>query len=81
MKMLERIDENTIKLTMTSSISGKENTMEIKVTQKQWDDWQDGTLIQNAMPHLSPDEREFIITGITAQEWDETFKESDENEV
>ena len=25
--------------------------------------------IQEAMPHLTPDEREFIMTGITAEEW------------
>jgi hypothetical protein len=29
--------------------------------------------VQNAMPHLSADEREFIMTGITPTEWDEMF--------
>jgi hypothetical protein len=27
-------------------------------------------LIQEAMPNLTPDEREFIKTGITNDEWD-----------
>jgi hypothetical protein len=35
--------------------------------------WGQGELVQNAMPHLSADEREFIMTGITPTEWDEMF--------
>jgi hypothetical protein len=54
----------------TSPFSGKENSMEIAVTQEQLDDWCDGTLIQRAMPNLTPAEREFIKTGITDVEWD-----------
>ena len=29
-----------------------------------------GALIQDAMPHLDPDQREFLMTGITPAEWD-----------
>jgi hypothetical protein len=29
------------------------------------------------MPHLTPDEREFIMTGITEEEWDELFSEDE----
>jgi hypothetical protein len=48
--------------------------MEIEVTLEQLRSWQvDGVLIQNAMPHLTPDEREFIKTGITPEEWDSAF--------
>jgi|TARA_R100000234_G_C4991961_1_gene176008 hypothetical protein len=48
--------------------------MEIDVTLEQLSSWQvDGVLIQNAMPHLTPDEREFIKTGITPEEWDSAF--------
>ena len=47
--------------------------MEIEVTQEQLSSWESGTLIQNAMPHLSADEREFIMTGITPEEWDSAF--------
>ena len=32
-----------------------------------------GELIQNAFPMLSADEREFIMTGCTPEEWDEMF--------
>ena len=57
-------------ITRKSIISGNVNTMDINVTQEQLSAWESGTLIQNAMPHLSADEREFIMTGITPQEWD-----------
>lgn len=32
-------------------------------------------LIQNALPDLTADEREMLMTGITASEWDEMFAE------
>ena len=57
----------------TSPFSGNTNSMEIEITQEQIALWESGTLIQNAMPHLSADEREFIMTGITPEEWDSAF--------
>ena len=56
-----------------SSFSGNINVMDLPVTQKQLDRWQAGELVQNVFPHLSADEREFIMTGITPQEWEEEF--------
>ena len=32
-----------------------------------------GALIQNAFDFLTPDEREFLMTGITPEEWDKMF--------
>ena len=60
-------------ITRKSMLSGEINSMELDVTQEQLDLWQGGKLIQNAFPHLNADEREFIKTGITAQEWDNAF--------
>ena len=56
-------------------LSGEFKTMTIPVTQAQLDDWDSGTLIQDAMPSLSADEREFIMTGITPDVWEELFAE------
>ena len=56
-----------------SPFSGKINRMGIQVTQAQIDAWLNGELIQNAMPNVSADEREFIKTGITPEEWENTF--------
>jgi hypothetical protein len=40
-------------------------------------DWENGTLIQLAMPNLTPDQREFIMTGVTSEEWADEFSEDD----
>ena len=44
--------------------------MDIDVTHEQIAQWESGVLIHQAMPHLCEDEREFIMTGITPDEWD-----------
>jgi hypothetical protein len=53
-----------------SIISGNVNVMDIDVTPAQIDAWEQGMLVQSAMPDLSADEREFIMTGITPNEWE-----------
>jgi len=37
-----------------------------------------GELIQDVFPHLTPDEREFIQTGITPEDWNEMVGETEE---
>jgi len=59
-----------MKITRTSRISAETNVMEIDVTLEQIAEWEGGMLIQDAMPNITSDEREFIMTGITPQEWD-----------
>ena len=56
-----------------SPFSGKINSLDLDVTGEQLERWMAGELIQNAMPHLTPDEREFLMTGITSEEWAEAF--------
>lgn len=59
-----------------SPFSGKTNEMDLPITYEQVQLWQGGELIQNAMPNLTPDQREFLMTGITPAEWEETFSEN-----
>lgn len=43
--------------------------------------WQNGELIQRAMPELDADERELLISGTCPKCWDEMFPpDSDEDE-
>lgn len=65
-------------VTRTSPFSGKTNSREIDVTQDQIDAWRTGVLLQDAMPNVSAGDREFIKTGITPEEWDETFGSGEE---
>ena len=65
-----------MKITMTSMISGKTTTRDIDVEPEQVAAWQNGVLIQDSMPELSAPDREFIMSGITQEEWDGIFKDS-----
>ena len=60
----------------TSNLTGKKHIKEIDVTQDQLESWHNGALIQFAMPNLSASDREFLMTGITNDEWNEAFKDS-----
>ena len=62
-------------ITRKSLISGNTNSMSLPITEEQFNAWEQGTLVQVAMPHLSPDEREFVMTGITPEEWADNFGE------
>ena len=62
-------------ITRKSLISGNINSMSLPITEEQYTAWEQGTLVQVAMPHLSPDEREFVRTGITPEEWADNFGE------
>lgn len=65
-------------ITRTSMVTGIERTVDLPVTQEQIDRWQNGELIQNAMPDLSADQREFILTGVTSEEWNSAFGSEEE---
>jgi Na+-transporting NADH:ubiquinone oxidoreductase subunit NqrF len=58
-----------------SNYSGIEHEMELDVTEEELARWKSGTLIQVACPRLNADEREFLMTGITSEEWNELFPE------
>ena len=63
-----------MQITRVSTYSSTTNTQEIDVTHEHLDAWRSGVSIQVAMPHLSADERELIMTGITSDEWNKLFK-------
>ena len=58
-----------------SPFSGKENERDIPVNDYQMKMWMKGTPIQIAMPNISADDREFILSGITPDEWDKMCEE------
>jgi hypothetical protein len=70
-----------MRVTRTSRITGITRTKELDITLEQYESFRDGKLIQEAMPHLSADEREFVISGVTQDEWDKYIKgEPDEED-
>lgn len=57
--------------------SGIVREMDIDVTNEQIDEWMTGGNIQDVMPHLTDDEREFIMTGMTSEDWESVCAEED----
>ena len=51
--------------------------MDLPITQAQLDAYANGAMIQDAFPNLTADQREFIKTGYTAEEWEQIFSEDD----
>ena len=57
-------------ISQTNMLTGKKNEMDLPVTSQQIGRWINGELIQNVMPELSVEQREFLKTGILPEEWD-----------
>lgn len=70
-----RLNEGLMRIIRTDPVTGKRHELLLPITKEQWNNYCNGESIQNAMPHLSPDEREFIMTGIAHDSWKEIFKE------
>ena len=69
-----------IQVTRQSVITKKINTMELPITQENLDTYETvgDMLIQDAFPNLDKEQREFLLSGITPQEWNDTFGEEDD---
>jgi hypothetical protein len=63
-------------ITRRSPVTGKVNSLDLNITDAEIARWQRGEFIQNVWPNLTVDEREFLMTGMTKEDWDETFKDS-----
>ena len=60
-------------ITRRSQISGEVHTLEVDCTEAQIELWQAGVKIQDAMPNVPPPLREFVKSGVTPEEWRQTF--------
>jgi hypothetical protein len=68
---VESFDGKEFIVKAVSALTGQVSSMVLEMTEAQLYAWAvDGMVIQNAMPNLSPEEREFLMTGIRSEEWD-----------
>ena len=75
---IERMAENLVNVTRVSQFTGKVNSMQLPVCHSQIVNQLDGLgLIQDVMPDLSPDQRKFLMTGMTPLEWTNMFGEEE----
>jgi len=58
-------------ITRKSAWSGTVGQMDLPVTQSELERHHNGAKAQDVWPDLSPDEREFIISGCTPGQWKE----------
>jgi hypothetical protein len=72
--------DGSIEVSRTSMFTRQRNTMRLPITREQFGRWQAGAMIQDAFPHLTPDQREFIQSGATTEEWAAIFPPEEEDE-
>lgn len=75
-----------MQVTRKCFIDGKINVLDIpSLTPLQYAEGEanraEGMLVQDAYPHLSPAEREFILTGILPDDWDRLFSDEGDDEM
>ena len=76
---IEHIAENKVFVHKKSMLSGKVNSMVLPTTQGKIEHWiSTCMLVQDAFPELNDDQREFLVSGITPEEWDDMFGEEDD---
>ena len=63
-----------------SYLTGKQNQMVLPVTQEQISRWAGGELVQDVFPDLDENQREFLITGITPDEWENALGVDNDND-
>lgn len=70
-----------MKISRRSPLTGEINERDLPITQEQFAAGmtrrQNGALIQEAFPTLSADDREFILTGYTPEDWAVMFPKGD----
>ena len=64
-----------MKIKRKDPFTGEVNIVDINVTEEEYKNWELGILIQDAMPNVSPEEREFIMSGIMPESWKKHIKE------
>ena len=52
-----------------------DRSQRMQLSRKQLVEWEQGAVIQRALPQLSLDQREFLLTGLTNEEWDKMVGE------
>jgi hypothetical protein len=73
---------DSVLVTRVSTLTGVANSMLLPLTREQFEDalgsWVTGVLIQEAFAALDRDQREFVMTGSTPEEWNKAFGKEEE---
>lgn len=72
-----KVDQLGDLVTMSGWCTVNRQRYAVTVPINAWKEWRDGKVIQEVMPELSADEREFLISKLTPAEFDKIFEGSD----
>ena len=73
---IEHVSDGFVKVHKVSILSGKEGSMVLPTRQGNLEHWIDTCmLVQDAFPHFTSEQREFLISGSTPEEWNKLFSE------
>jgi len=64
-----------------TSVFGVTRTIDLPVTPEQIADWEQGSLAQNVFTNLDAEQREFIISGNTTEDWDKLFADNADSDI
>lgn len=64
-------------ITKFNPLTQKHRTIDIPIKPEHLERFNNGEHIQDVAPYLSPSEREFIVSGILGDEFDDLFQEQE----
>jgi hypothetical protein len=69
-------------ITRRSKFTGAINTMDLPINEAAFENWRagHGPSLERLFPHLTADQREFLISGTTKEEWARLFPAEEEEE-
>lgn len=76
------LGQTGITITKTSPHTGKDNDMFLPISMSEYrrgkKAWKAGMLSQKAFPKLNVDQREFIMTGLTQEDWKDILPDQED---
>lgn len=75
---LDFYGDGTVEVTATSIIPPHTSrTLTLLFDVASWEAWKTGASVQWCFPFLSPNQREFLLSGMTDEEWDAHCSDED----
>jgi hypothetical protein len=75
----ERLDDDNVRVTATSVFSGRRTSMVLPINKDQETRYNlSSETIQNIFPNLTANQREFLLTGASSDDWDVYVPEEEE---
>lgn len=71
--VIERQSPDILRVGRVSPMTNVLTTHDLPITDDQWQRFMSGALVQDALPDLTSEQREFVLTGYTPEDWEQIF--------